>query len=586
MKFDQPLQMDTSVKIYETPKIDITAEQFKDGYMKAFQETAKTVYAIGKKFSQVDREIEENKEFSRVEEEIAEARAIYLKTYENLEKMNLSDENWRENRDKALGDLRTTEFGIINNSKLNNNLKEQFAKNSNSYYREKGVKNVLALGEYTRQANITTATQRISDSYQLFAETDNQSERDYLINSINNNKRILIKYGVNEEKLNSEIVGNLSKSLQISTKNQIDNLFSTLDPKTAAAQANQLILDNAQKYTASVCQIDGMEKTNAFDLMEAYYKQHKTFFGQYINARKIKVERNIKAQEKLQKDIKKTETKTLGMINDYDVFGIIQELEGTEYTTSQLLFDVDTQEKLYGENILGFGEEGNLLLPKLVSKKDIDLNIKKNIEALKNDGYSKEQATLNSIYNFTDEKSGGNEKIERSLLKSLALEYNINPTVVLKGKKNPAFISTWEIYKGGDADDIDFVEGRFLGKGRQRFERLLTKSQENNQPIPPKVLARYISGVIEKNQNPKIKSRIKSGYNQAVKALLDNDDYYSEIEKVLPILYEVFVSPKLYRRAPLKESNILKGAGERIIENNMSEREEELNEEESGYGIL
>ena len=500
--------------------------------------------------------------------------------------MNLSDENWRENRDKALGDLRTTEFGIINNSKLNNNLKEQFAKNSNSYYREKGVKNVLALGEYTRQANITTATQRISDSYQLFAETDNQSERDYLINSINNNKRILIKYGVNEEKLNSEIVGNLSKSLQISTKNQIDNLFSTLDPKTAAAQANQLILDNAQKYTASVCQIDGMEKTNAFDLMEAYYKQHKTFFGQYINARKIKVERNIKAQEKLQKDLKKTESRTLGMINDYDVFGIIQELEGTEYTTSQLLFDVDTQEKLYGENILGFGEEGNLLLPKLVSKKDIDLNIKKNIEALKNDGYSKEQATLNSIYNFTDEKSGGNEKIERSLLKSLALEYNVNPTVVLKGKKNPAFISTWEIYKGGDADDIDFVEGRFLGKGRQRFERLLTKSQENNQPIPPKVLARYISGVIEKNQNPKIKSRIKSGYNQAVKALLDNDDYYSEIEKVLPILYEVFVSPKLYRRAPLKESNILKGAGERIIENNMSEREEELNEEESGYGIL
>lgn len=586
MKFDQPLQMDTSVKIYETPKIDITAEQFKDGYMKAFQETAKTVYAIGKKFSQVDREIEENKEFSRVEEEIAEARATYLKTYENLEKMNLSDENWRENRDKALGDLRTTEFGIINNSKLNNNLKEQFAKNSNSYYREKGVKNVLALGEYTRQANITTATQRISDSYQLFAETDNQSERDYLINSINNNKRILIKYGVNEEKLNSEIVGNLSKSLQISTKNQIDNLFSTLDPKTAAAQANQLILDNAQKYTASVCQIDGMEKTNAFDLMETYYKQHKTFFGQYINARKIKVERNIKAQEKLQKDIKKTESKTLGMINDYDVFGIIQELEGTEYTTSQLLFDVDAQEKLYGENILGFGEEGNLLLPKLVSKNDIELNIEKSIETLRKDGYSKDQATLNSIYNFTDEKSGGNEKIERSLLKSLALEYNINPTVVLKGKKNPAFISTWEIYKDGDADDIDFVEGRFLGKGRQRFERLLTKSQENNQPIPPKVLARYISGVIEKNQNPKIKNRIKSGYNQAVKALLDNDDYYSEIEKVLPILYEVFVSPKLYRRAPLKESNILKGAGERIIENNMSEREEELNEEESGYGIL
>ena len=66
MKYDKPLQMDTSIKVYETPQIDITAEQFRDSYIKAFQETAKTVYAIGKKIGQVDREIEENKEFTAI----------------------------------------------------------------------------------------------------------------------------------------------------------------------------------------------------------------------------------------------------------------------------------------------------------------------------------------------------------------------------------------------------------------------------------------------------------------------------------------------------------------------------------------
>lgn len=479
MKYDKPLQMDTSVKVYETPQIDITAEQFRDSYMKAFQETAKTVYAIGKKFGQVDREIEENKEFTRVDEEIANARSAYIKEYENAEKMNLSDENWRSTRDEALSNLRTTEFDIINNSKLNNTTKEKFAQNSNSYYREKGVKNTLAFGEYTRQANITLASQRISDNYRLFSETDNQSERDSIINSINNNKAILKRYGVDETEINSNIVENLSKSLKVATKTQIDNLFLNLDPEIAAAQANQLILDNAQKYTATVGQIDGMEKTNAFEMMDSYYKEHKTFFGQYINAQKKKQIKNLKAQEKLKNDVDKTEKKMLGYINDYDVFKITEELEGVQYTTSQMLFDVDAQETLYGEgnNILSFGEDNNLFIPKLVSKQDND-NIRKNIDILKNDGISKEKATLTSIYNFASEKSNGNKKIERALLKSLAYDFKINPKIVLGGKENPSIVHTWETVKKGDYEDVQIIDGKFIGKGRQRFDRLLEKVQK------------------------------------------------------------------------------------------------------------
>lgn len=584
MNYDKPLQMDTSVKTYETPQIDITTEQFRDSYMKAFQETAKTVYAIGKKFGQVDREIEENKEFTRVDEEIANARADYIKEYENAEKMNLSDENWRASRDEALTSLRAMEFDIINNSKLNNETKNKFAQNSNSYFREKGVKNVLAFGEYTRQANITLASQRISDSYRLFSETDNQSERDSIINSINNNKAVLKKYGVDETEINSNIVENLSKSLKIATKTQIDDLFLNLDPEVAAAQANQLILDNAQKYTATIGQISGMEKINAFEAMDSYYKEHKTFFGQYINAQKKKQIKNLKAQEKLKNDIDKTEKKMLGYINDYDVFKITEELEGVQYTTSQMLFDVDAQETLYGEgnNILSFGEGNNLFIPKLVSKQDND-NIRKNIDILKNDGISKEKATLTSIYNFASEKSNGNKKIERALLKSLAYDFKINPKIVLGGKENPSIVHTWETVKKGDYEDVQIIDGKFIGKGRQRFDRLLEKSSKDKNPVSPEILAKYLSGLVERSQDPKIKERAKTNYNSAIYKILMDDEYYEEIENALPILYDVYISPIKYKLAPLKTKNLIEKSQNNII--NESIESEGIEDENNGFGI-
>lgn len=584
MNYDKPLQMDTSVKVYETPQIDITAEQFRDGYIKAFQETAKTVYAIGKKFGQVDSELAENKEYIRVDEEIANARAAYIKEYENTEKMNLSDENWRSTRDEALSNLRTTEFDIINNSKLNNTAKEKFAQNSNSYYREKGVKNTLAFGEYTRQANITLASQRISDNYRLFSETDNQSERDSIINSINNNKAILKKYGVNETEINSSIIENLSKSLKVATKTQIDNLFLNLEPEIAAAQANQLILDNAQKYTATIGQISGMEKTNAFEMMDSYYKEHKTFFGQYINAQKKKQIKNLKAQEKLKNDVDKTEKKMLGYINDYDVFKITEELEGVQYTTSQMLFDVDAQENLYGEgnNILSFGKEENFFIAKLVSEKDID-EIKGTVATLKNDGLPKDKATLSAIYGFANEKANGNEKVERALLKSLAYQFKINPKIVLGGKENPSIVHTWETVKKGDYEDVQIIDGKFIGKGRQRFDKLLEKSSKDKNPVSPEILAKYLSGLVERSQDPKIKERAKTNYNSAIYKILMDDEYYEEIENALPILYDVYISPIKYKLAPLKTENLIKKSHNNII--NESIESEGIEDENNGFGI-
>lgn len=578
MKYDKPLQMDTSVKVYETPQIDITAEQFRDSYMKAFQETAKTVYAIGKKFGQVDREIEENKEFTRVDEEIANARAAYIKEYENAEKMNLSDENWRSTRDEALSNLRTTEFDIINNSKLNNTAKEKFAQNSNSYYREKGVKNTLAFGEYTRQANITLASQRISDNYRLFSETDNQSERDSIINSINNNKAILKKYGVDETEINSNIVENLSKSLKVATKTQIDNLFLNLDPEIAAAQANQLILDNAQKYTATVGQIDGMEKTNAFEMMDSYYKEHKTFFGQYINAQKKRASYNSKAQERMQHQTKSKENRLRGYIKDGDSFKIAKELTGLDYFTSEMINDNYTLNEIYGMDMENFGNADDTSVGRVVASEDI-ANIKKDILTYKNNGLNSIEAIKEAVYGYVDSVSGDNEYIKNGMLKNIALELKMSPAVLLKGREDNKYFEVQEkINKGKNfAFSGEINSGVWSTTAKKRYDDILKVL--GGSPKAKQVLDSYLYGVYA--QDPILdENLLKKNPTEVLRMFLNIDENYNKVIEDLAYINELGVAPVKYEYAPIKIENL--GIMEKI---NPEIEEETVEEIEDNGGM-
>lgn len=578
MKYDKPLQMDTSIKVYETPQIDITAEQFRDSYIKAFQETAKTVYAIGKKFGQVDREIEENKEFTRVDEEIANARAAYIKEYENAEKMNLSDENWRSTRDEALSNLRTTEFDIINNSKLNNTAKEKFAQNSNSYYREKGVKNTLAFGEYTRQANITLASQRISDNYRLFSETDNQSERDSIINSINNNKAILKKYGVDETEINSSIVENLSKSLKVATKTQIDNLFLNLDPEIAAAQANQLILDNAQKYTATVGQIDGMEKTNAFEMMDSYYKEHKTFFGQYINAQKKRASYNSKAQERMQHQTKSKENRLRGYIKDGDSFKIAKELTGLDYFTSEMINDNYTLNEIYGMDMENFGNADDTSVGRVVASEDI-ANIKKDILTYKNNGLNSIEAIKEAVYGYVDSVSGDNEYIKNGMLKNIALELKMSPAVLLKGREDNKYFEVQEkINKGKNfAFSGEINSGVWSTTAKKRYDDILKVL--GGSPKAKQVLDSYLYGVYA--QDPILdENLLKKNPTEVLRMFLNIDENYNKVIEDLAYINELGVAPVKYEYAPIKIENL--GIMEKI---NPEIEEETVEEIEDNGGM-
>ena len=301
MKYDKPLQMDTSIKVYETPQIDITAEQFRDSYIKAFQETAKTIYAIGKKFGQIDSELAENKEYIRVSEELEQLKADYIKEWENPEKINLSDENWKEARDVALQGLRVAEFEIIRNSKLKNSLKESFAKNSNESYRERGVKYTLQYGEFTRKRNLDTALMGIDSYVGFLGVTDNESDRQHIIGKINNYREILKKYGVDMAMTDLSIVNKIDASMKTAMKQQVDSLFSEYPIEQAKAMASEIVANESQKFANIISNIGDVSKdANAYKFMEDFYKANKSEMNRYIEKRKalVEIDKRNKTEEK------------------------------------------------------------------------------------------------------------------------------------------------------------------------------------------------------------------------------------------------------------------------------------------------
>ena len=435
MKFDQPLQMNTSVKTYETPKIDITKEQFTDAYVKGLEEVSKTVYAIGKKFSQLDKEMEQNKEFLRVSEEIEQARADYNKEWENPEKINLNDENWVTGRNEALTNLRTAEFDIIKNSKLNNMSKEKLAKTSNSNYRERGVRYVFQQGDFTRKRNLDLALTNI-DSYIGFLETtDLESDREYIMNKINNSRDILRKYGVDMAMTDLGIVNKIDDAMKKSMKEQINQLFMTMDPEQATQQANTLVAENSQKFARIVSQLDDVPKdANAYEFMESFYKANKQEMSKYIgnmnNIIKREKEQKAKDNEKgVQEAYYKRDT---SKYLDYK-FGI------KNVSTSQLLNNPDILKLVTDIPAEDFAERG-LAFPFITTGLNSALNGE--IEKRAKDVRFSLRQTYDPLYEFATDIAGegiGSDSRRKNILIDFALKNNIIPDVLIKGEENPDY---------------------------------------------------------------------------------------------------------------------------------------------------
>ena len=539
MKFDQPLQIDTSVKIYETSKIDITAEQFKDGYMKAFQETAKTVYTIGKKFSQLDREIEENKEFLRVSEEIEQARADYNKEWESPEKVNLNDENWVAGRDEALANLRSAEFDIIRNSKLNNMSKEKLAKTSNSNYRERGVRNTFQYGDFTRKRNLDLALTNI-DSYIGFLETtDLESDREYIMNKINNSRDILRKYGVDMTMTDLGIVNKIDDAMKKSMKEQINLLFATMEPEQATQQANTLVAENSQKFARIVSQLDDVPKdANAYEFMESFYKANKQEMSKYIGERErlVEIDKQNKFKEKersIQEAYYKRDT---SKYLDYK-FGI------KNVSTSQLLNNPDILKLVTDIPAEDFTKKG-LAFPFITEGINTALN-GQIADRKKDPNYSLSEV-YQPIYDFASENCGektGFSERRKNLIIDYALKNGIVPDVLIKGETNSDYFKVSNIMSIGSQENKDNLNIRkLLGKKTEKFDEL-SQAFSPIKAVGDLMATNYVLGKAKaRGQEKKLLENPKVGFIELMKGIPINE-YTREIK----IAKEITINRTPYR---------------------------------------
>lgn len=468
MQKDVPLRAGNVNVMQDIPKINLTAGDFRKEYLNTFTNMAKDIYAIGNQFIAVDQKIEQNKEFNNVNNQLTEARAEYSKEYEDPEKIKLGDSEWREQRDSALKLLREKEFEIIRSSRIDNISKEKFSTTSNRYYTEKGVKNNMIYGEYTRQTNLSEATNNITNSIELISMTDNESEREQLINSVNNSRDILLKYGLPEAQVNSTILENIKKSLTIASKNDIDMLFDSNPPDVAYQKANELLGAGAQKYTALLGNVDGIKESKALDLMNGYYEEQKKTFGLYIKKTRDNIKKALETESRLKKEFYDREIEDALYKRDPYAILYIENGKKKKITMEEFLQDNGSAlSKVTDYDLNDFGDPNKeIAFPFLTSAAIGSLN--KEIAGKISSGQYSYQESYKPLYEFADSLSKGSLRKRNALIIDYALKNKIDPVVLLEGEKNGEYFRIANLMAKGNnvSNETNISNFAFTLKGK------------------------------------------------------------------------------------------------------------------------
>lgn len=529
MKKDIPIQAGTPNVITGVPEIKMTTGDFTKQWTDIFTKMAKDVYAIGNQFLEVDREIEENKEFMDVNQKILEKRKLYSDEFENPEKIDLNNAEWRGQRDEALKKLREEEFLIIRNSRINNISKDKFADTSNTYYMEKSVKNNMVYGEFTRQNNLSRATNNIIDSIELIGQTDNESERTGLVNSINNSRGILIKYGVPEANVNANIMKNLRESLAIASKNEIDNLFNSYDPDVAYIKAQELIGLNAQKYTALLGKVDGIKEEKAEEILKNYYNEQKGIFSGYINDTRKNIKRRLEIENKIKKEYYNRGIEDAIYNRDPYTLLWIESGKNKKYTLEEALSDNGQfLKKVTDYTMDEFGDLKNgIVFPFLTPKALGNINDQVRIR-MGNLNYSYRDY-YQPVYEFADSVSGGSNVKRNAIITDYALRNKIDPNILILGENNPEYFRIGKLMKIGDSIEKEIgITNKFstnpLRKDPRKNLKKLAAEFSSDEVLGTDLAIKYIAGYTEITRGAKdIKENPVAAFNR----ILGNNDLMS-----------------------------------------------------------
>lgn len=511
-------------------------------------------------------------EKKRLQLQIAENRITFKEKYLNDPSVYASQEKWDEVNVLYNSELANAKQMIADSKYLSKDEKMLYAKSLDVDFKESWI-------EPRIRRNGVVSKERVEEATALLDTAINNASLDdlYKTNTIENfiktadeiyeplirlgiatqgdkNKKIIQGMATIEgtrldRKAGSEILYNPMLSYE-QKKEEINKAISTLNSEE---RINQIAESMSNEYG-----YDNYEKEYLKSSLKMQYQKA----GDELNKKLYSLNLQDKTQkqlEALQKKQNNKDNEIIKAIEANDFFKYIKATTGIDLTTEENL-DLKNSVNMnnaYGYTLSTFADPDNAICGQVIS--DVGMKeIKDSIGGIKRDDTEKitTQAIVENAINPYMSKIARKEEDVIAMLKDIGSRDDfkgvLNATVLIKGKENPLYYSTWDTLKEDESDKVQFVGGIFSGKGRQRFERLLNSENYVNTPQSVEYLTAYLSGLVAQSTDPKIQAIRKENYNTAIYKILNDNETFNHIERdILPILYNVKVSPINYRQAPL-----------------------------------
>lgn len=272
-----------------------------------------------------------------------------------------------------------------------------------------------------------------------------------------------------------------------------------------------------------------------------------------------------KSLEALQKKENNFDNKMIKAVEKNDPFEYIKVKYDLDLTTKEALSVQSSSyyQEMSGCTIADFKDPNNIIIGRVVSDEGIS-EIKGALSFISKNGTievtTQDQANIIEEYiarNYTEQ--GDDIAMRKDLGNRIP---GLNPTVLLKGKENPIYYTTWDILKRGKDNKFGVAKnGNPLGLSgssqRNYTELINTPIDKNGNTLNTvkgkQVLNRFLYGymIMNKTQDAKLEKRMEKP-EKALQYILENDNVFAKFKEMLPALYELSVSPINYVEARIK----------------------------------
>lgn len=550
-------------------------------------------------FAKQTDEIKINSEKKKIQLEIEKSRLEFKDKYLSDPSVYSSQEKWDEVSRLYEEERKNAKKRISESRYLSADEKALYSEDIDLDFKRSWLDPKLKRNSAVAQERVETATMLLETAINN-ACLDDLYKTDTIDNFIKQAGEIynpLIKLGISTDgDKNKAIIKGMSsiEGTRLSRKLESDILYNPmLSEEQKKAEISKAIetLKNPQRINDIT---ESMTKEFGYDDYEKEYLKS-SLKAQYENA-SIELDKklyNLSVQNKTQKSLEALQKKENNI--DNKMMKAVEKNDPFEYIKVKYDLDLTTKEALSvqsspyyqemsGYTLATFSDPDNPIIGRVVSDEGIS-EIKGELSFISKDGTievtTQDQANIIEEYiarNYT--KQGDDIAMRKDLGNRIP---GLNPTVLLKGKENPTYYTTWDILKRGKDNKFGVAKnGNPLGLSgssqRNYTELINTPIDKNGNTLNTvkgkQVLNRFLYGymIMNKSQDAKLEKRMEKP-EKALQYILENDNVFAKFKEMLPALYELSVSPVNYSEAKLfpyerqvnKQSEVEEDDGENTI---------------------